>query len=105
MSRAGIPRQQDLPPQARAKEVRQELLNSERLAAHFEAHPGDLALLRHDGQLSRAAPPAHLRRLPAYLRDPATAPVKQDPALRRGRPPPCPVLSNTALPRPIASGE
>lgn len=34
--------------QARAKELRLELLNSERLKAHFEAHPGDLALLRHD---------------------------------------------------------
>lgn len=70
--------------QARAKELRLELLNSERLTAHFEAHPGDLALLRHDKQLGRGAPPAHLRHLPSYLRDPATAPVKQDPSLRRG---------------------
>ena len=89
-------------PQARAKELRLELLNSERLTAHFEAHPGDLALLRHDKQLSRAAPPAHLRRLPAYLRDPATAPVKQDPALRAGAVPPAasllPIRAPTRLP-------
>mmetsp|Transcript_21210 Transcript_21210/g.63839 ORF Transcript_21210/g.63839 Transcript_21210/m.63839 type:complete len:639 (-) Transcript_21210:2475-4391(-) len=72
--------------EARAKELRLELLNSERLSAHFEAHPGDLALLRHDKQLARATPPAHLRRLPAYLRDPSIAPVKQDPNLRRSAP-------------------
>lgn len=73
--------------EARAKELRLELLNSERLTAHFEAHPGDLALLRHDKQLGRGAPQSHLRHLPSYLRDPATAPVKQDPALRRAAPP------------------
>jgi hypothetical protein len=54
--------------QARAKELRQELLNSARLAAHFEEHPGDLALLKHDRPLAKAAAPAHLRHLPAYLR-------------------------------------
>jgi hypothetical protein len=54
--------------QARAKELRQELLNSARLAAHFEEHPGDLALLQHDRPLAKAAAPAHLRHLPAYLR-------------------------------------
>ena len=54
--------------QARARELRSELLNSARLAAHFEEHPGDLALLRHDRPLAKAAAPAHLRHLPAYLR-------------------------------------
>lgn len=72
--------------EARAKELRLELLNSERLKSHFEAHPGDLALLRHDKQLGRSAPLTHLRHLPDYLRDPATESVKQDPALRRARP-------------------
>lgn len=48
---------QTLLVQARAKELRLELLNSERLKAHFEAHPGDLALLRHDKvpHINRAA--------------------------------------------------
>ena len=57
--------------QARAKELRLELLNSQRLRAHFEEHPSDLALLRHDKPLSRTAAPAHLKHLPAYLRDAA----------------------------------
>ena len=70
--------------QARAKELRLELLNSERLKAHFEAHPGDLALLRHDKPLHRAPPPAHLKHLPAYLQDPATAAVQQDGSTKRG---------------------
>lgn len=61
------------PKQARAKELRLELLNSARLKAHFEEHPGDLALLKHDKPLSRTAPPAHLKHLPAYLRDPGAA--------------------------------
>ena len=55
--------------QARAKELRLELLNSQRLRAHFEEHPGDLALLKHDKPLARTAVPAHLKHLPAYLRD------------------------------------
>lgn len=53
--------------QARAKDLRLELLNSERLAAHFEAHPGDLALLRHDKPLAKAAGGSHLKGLPGYL--------------------------------------
>lgn len=72
--------------QARAKELRLELLNSSRLKAHFEAHPGDLALLRHDKPLHRAPPPAHLKHLPAYLKDPDTAAVQQDGSTRRGAP-------------------
>ena len=58
--------------QARAKELRLELLNSQRLRAHFEEHPSDLALLKHDKPLARTAVPVHLKHLPAYLRDVAT---------------------------------
>ncbi len=39
--------------QARAKELRLELLNSKRLQAHFEEHPADLALLKHDKPLGQ----------------------------------------------------
>eukprot|EP00884_Botryococcus_braunii_P010881 jgi/Botrbrau1/19795/Bobra.0124s0043.1 len=53
--------------EARAKDLRLELLNSERLAAHFESHPGDLALLKHDKPLAKAAGGSHLKQLPAYL--------------------------------------
>lgn len=40
--------------EARAQELRRELLNSARLGAHFAAAPRDLALLRHDAPLSAA---------------------------------------------------
>ena len=63
--------------QARAKELRLELLNSERLQSHFEAHPDDLALLQHDKPLHRTAPAAHLKHIPAYLKDPTVHAAKQ----------------------------
>ena len=61
-----------------------ELLNSQRLAAHFEEHPGDLALLKHDRPLAKAAAPAHLRVLPAYLRA-AAGPVSASSVGNTGR--------------------
>ncbi|BDA46069.1 ATP-dependent RNA helicase dbp9 [Coccomyxa sp. Obi] len=57
--------------EARAKELRLELLNSRRLQAHFEEHPADLALLKHDKPLAKVAAPTHLKHIPAYLKDPA----------------------------------
>ncbi|KAL4858273.1 DEAD-box ATP-dependent RNA helicase 16 [Chlorella vulgaris] len=60
--------------EARAKELKNELLNSQRLAAFFEEHPGDLNLLKHDKPLAAtgaAAAAAHLKHIPAYLRDPS----------------------------------
>ncbi|KAL4430654.1 hypothetical protein ABPG75_005910 [Micractinium tetrahymenae] len=59
--------------EARAKELKNELLNSQRLAAFFEEHPTDLNMLKHDKPLAAtgaAAAAAHLKHLPAYLRDP-----------------------------------
>jgi ATP-dependent RNA helicase DDX56/DBP9 len=58
--------------EARIRELRGELLNSERLAAHFEDNPEDLNLLRHDGSLARLSSSQHLRHLPAYLRHGST---------------------------------
>ncbi|KAK9802873.1 hypothetical protein WJX72_007990 [[Myrmecia] bisecta] len=58
---------------ARAKELRLELLNSQRLQAHFEDHPGDLALLKHDKPLAKAQNAPHLKHIPAYLKDSAAA--------------------------------
>jgi ATP-dependent RNA helicase DDX56/DBP9 len=59
---------------ARLDQLRAEILNSQRLRAHFEDNPGELALLRHD----RAAQPGrvmpHLRNVPFYLKP--KAPVK-----------------------------
>eukprot|EP00891_Asterochloris_glomerata_P006955 jgi/Astpho2/6955/e_gw1.00107.46.1_t len=71
--------------EARAKELRLELLNSERLKAHFEDHPGkpgDLTLLKHDKALSAATPQLHLRTLPTYLREKTTGNDAGDMAMK-----------------------
>jgi len=60
--------------EARAKDLKAELLNSKRLAAFFEGRPADLQLLKHDRPLAASAAAGaaapHLKSLPAYLRDP-----------------------------------
>ncbi|BFI39941.1 hypothetical protein AXG93_3569s1110 [Marchantia polymorpha subsp. ruderalis] len=58
--------------EARAKELRMEILNSDRLKAHFEDNPTDLELLKHDKVLSKRQPAVHLQTVPEYLRDPST---------------------------------
>ena len=60
--------------EARARDVKAELMNSKRLASFFEERPADLQLLRHDRpvastQAGASAP--HLKHVPAYLRDPS----------------------------------
>ncbi|KAI3831596.1 hypothetical protein MKX03_017444 [Papaver bracteatum] len=58
--------------ESRAQDLRNEILNSEKLKAHFESNPRDLDLLKHDKELSRKPAPAHLRAVPEYLQDPTT---------------------------------
>ncbi|MCJ1244522.1 ATP-dependent DNA/RNA helicase [Trapelia coarctata] len=53
--------------EARVREVRQELLKSEKLKRHFEENPDDLKHLRHDGELRPARVQAHLKHVPEYL--------------------------------------
>lgn len=53
--------------EARIKEIRQELLTSEKLKRHFEENPEDLAFLRHDKELHAAKVQPHLKRVPQYL--------------------------------------
>lgn len=55
--------------EARTRELRQELLKSERLKRHFEENPADLDHLRHDGELRAARTQPHLRakHVPDYL--------------------------------------
>ncbi|KAI9846410.1 MAG: ATP-dependent DNA/RNA helicase [Sclerophora amabilis] len=53
--------------EARTRELRQELLKSEKLKRHFEENPGDLHHLRHDGELRGARIHAHLKHVPDYL--------------------------------------
>ncbi|XP_021274140.1 DEAD-box ATP-dependent RNA helicase 16 [Herrania umbratica] len=56
----------------RAKDLRNEILNSEKLKAHFEVNPRDLDLLKHDKVLSKEPPAPHLRDVPDYLLDQKT---------------------------------
>ena len=53
--------------EARTRELRQELLKSEKLKRHFEENPGDLHHLRHDGELRAARIQPHLKHIPDYL--------------------------------------
>ncbi|XP_062212275.1 DEAD-box ATP-dependent RNA helicase 16 [Phragmites australis] len=58
--------------EARRQDIKNEILNSEKLKSHFEENPRDLDLLKHDKLLSNKAIPAHLRDVPEYLIDPKT---------------------------------
>lgn len=55
--------------EARTRELRQELVKSDRLKRHFEENPADLDHLRHDGELRAARTQPHLRakHVPDYL--------------------------------------
>ncbi|XP_042030269.1 DEAD-box ATP-dependent RNA helicase 16-like [Salvia splendens] len=58
--------------ESRAQDLRNEILNSEKLKAHFQDNPKDLDLLKHDKVLSKKEPAAHLRDVPEYLLDATT---------------------------------
>jgi ATP-dependent RNA helicase DDX56/DBP9 len=53
--------------EARAREIKQELLKSEKLKRHFEENPDDLRHLRHDGETRTARVQGHLKHVPDYL--------------------------------------
>ncbi|XP_065827842.1 probable ATP-dependent RNA helicase DDX56 [Oscarella lobularis] len=53
--------------EARLKEIRTELLNSEKLKAHFQDNPRDLQVLRHDKNLHPTRVQQHLKNVPTYL--------------------------------------
>lgn len=53
--------------EARVKEIRNELLASEKLRRHFEENPNDIVSLRHDKELHPSRVQAHLKRVPEYL--------------------------------------
>ena len=52
---------------ARTRELRHELLNSEKLKRHFEENPEDLKGLRHDGESRAVRIQPHLKHVPGYL--------------------------------------
>lgn len=54
--------------EARANEIKMEILNSERLEGHFEENPADLQLLRHDRLATSVTHvQEHLSHVPKYL--------------------------------------
>jgi ATP-dependent RNA helicase DDX56/DBP9 len=53
--------------EARLKELKAEMLNSEKLKAHFEDNPRELDLLKHDKVLRSAQVSKHLAHVPSYL--------------------------------------
>jgi ATP-dependent RNA helicase DDX56/DBP9 len=52
---------------ARLKEIKMEMLNSQRLQAHFEDNPRERELLRHDTVIRPNHVPAGLAHVPSYL--------------------------------------
>ncbi|XP_040270509.1 probable ATP-dependent RNA helicase DDX56 [Bufo bufo] len=57
--------------EARLKEIKEELLNSEKLKTYFEDNPRDFNLLRHDRPLHPAIVKPHLKNVPDYLIPPS----------------------------------
>ncbi|EAU90170.1 ATP-dependent RNA helicase dbp9 [Coprinopsis cinerea okayama7 len=53
--------------EARVKELKTEILNSDKLKAHFEDNPLDLEYLRHDKPLHPARVQPHMKHIPKYL--------------------------------------
>ncbi|KAK2740935.1 ATP-dependent DNA/RNA helicase [Myotisia sp. PD_48] len=52
---------------ARTKEIRQELIKSEKLKRHFEENPDELRQLRHDNEVGAVRVQNHLKHVPDYL--------------------------------------
>ncbi|KJA28170.1 hypothetical protein HYPSUDRAFT_197689 [Hypholoma sublateritium FD-334 SS-4] len=63
--------------EARVKELKSEILNSDKLKAHFEDNPLDLEFLRHDKPLHPTRVQPHMKHVPQYLL-PHIAPVSGD---------------------------
>lgn len=52
---------------ARAREIKMELIKSEKLRSHFEDNPDDLKHLRHDSESGKVRVQGHLKHVPEYL--------------------------------------
>jgi ATP-dependent RNA helicase DDX56/DBP9 len=53
--------------EARLKDIKSEILNSEKLKNHFEANPKDLHALRHDKAIHPSRIQNHMKHVPDYL--------------------------------------
>lgn len=60
---------------ARAKEIRAEIMASEKLKSYFEERPEELIALRHDAELHGKRIQSHLKHVPDYLMPKSTAAV------------------------------
>ncbi|KAF7728051.1 ATP-dependent DNA/RNA helicase [Apophysomyces ossiformis] len=87
--------------EARIKEIKREILNSEKLKSHFEDKPRDLEFLRHDQALQPARVQEHLKHIPSYLMPRITVPVAQQqetqPDAKPAPPPPTKRRKNQAF--------
>uniref|UniRef100_A0A6J0SL63 RNA helicase n=1 Tax=Pogona vitticeps TaxID=103695 RepID=A0A6J0SL63_9SAUR len=72
--------------EARLREIKEELLNSEKLKTYFEDNPRDWDLLRHDKPLHPAIIKPHLRNVPEYLVPPTLQAVAHSHLRKRKRP-------------------
>ncbi|RUS29712.1 hypothetical protein BC938DRAFT_480340 [Jimgerdemannia flammicorona] len=61
--------------EARLKEIKTEILNSDHLKAHFEDNPRDFAFLRHDKPLHPTRVQSHMKHFPSYLMPKITPPT------------------------------
>ena len=64
--------------EARLKELKAELLNSEKLKSHFAENPKDLDAIRHDRPLHVMRSQPHLKHIPNYLAPNAAAASTED---------------------------
>lgn len=53
--------------EARIKEIKNELLNSEKLKSYFEENPREEQILRHDKELNVTKLDDHLKNVPDYI--------------------------------------
>merc|ERR1712059_208088 len=53
--------------EARLKEIKMEILNSQKLKSYFEDNPRDKQLLRHDKALHTVKHQEHLKNVPEYI--------------------------------------
>ncbi|CAG8471484.1 15890_t:CDS:10 [Acaulospora morrowiae] len=61
--------------EARLKDIKLEILNSEKLKSHFEDNPNDLKILRHDTTIHPARVQQHMKHVPSYLMPKIATPV------------------------------
>ncbi|KAL9269756.1 DEAD-box ATP-dependent RNA helicase 16-like protein [Drosera capensis] len=83
--------------EARAQDLRNEILNSDKLKAHFQHNPRHLDLLKHDKVLSKKSSPAHLCHVPEYMFDQTTQKASKMVKLARAE------MGNTNSGRPLGS--